>query len=190
MIKNFYVFLKFWGFWKNYEFNRSDLLDGLKITGFFLKKCLIDSLQNSQTINIRQRLIDTLSNEENTWFSHINKGLILFIRKGPKGTKGEFVSFRKNITNITYNTTPKHIQRPPQKTIAYFSSMTVTYYSWYFKPLSQPKVTIFSLGDISRASLIAPTTFIPVDVPQKIHVFEQGLFSFQKLRLDLLHKID
>ena len=51
---------------KNYEFNRSDLLDGLKITGFFLKKCLIDSLQNSQTITIRQRLIDTLSNEENT----------------------------------------------------------------------------------------------------------------------------
>ena len=51
---------------KNYEFNRSDLLDGLKITGFFLKKCLIDSLQNSQTITVRQRLIDTLSNEENT----------------------------------------------------------------------------------------------------------------------------
>ena len=51
---------------KNHEFNRSDLLDGLKITGFFLKKCLIDSLQNSQTITIRQRLIDTLSNEENT----------------------------------------------------------------------------------------------------------------------------
>ena len=51
---------------KNYEFNRSDLLDGLKITGFFLKKCLIDSLLNSQTITIRQRLIDTLSNEENT----------------------------------------------------------------------------------------------------------------------------
>ena len=49
---------------KNYEFNRSDLLDGLKITGFFLKKCFIDSLQNSQTITIRQRLIDTLSNEE------------------------------------------------------------------------------------------------------------------------------
>ena len=51
---------------KNYEFNRSDLLDGLKITGFFLKKCLIDSLQNSRAITIRQRLIDTLSNEENT----------------------------------------------------------------------------------------------------------------------------
>ncbi len=50
----------------NYEFSRSDLLDGLKITGFFLKKCLIDSLQNSQTIIIRKRLIDTLSNEENT----------------------------------------------------------------------------------------------------------------------------
>ena len=48
------------------KLNRSDLITGLNITGFFLKKWLAYSLQNNQTMIIRQRLIDTLSNEENT----------------------------------------------------------------------------------------------------------------------------
>ena len=47
------------------DFNRSELVAGLSITGFFLKKWLTYSLQNKQTMKIRQRLIDTLSNEEN-----------------------------------------------------------------------------------------------------------------------------
>ena len=51
---------------QNKEFNRLDLLSGLNITGFFLKKWLSYSIQNKQTMKIRQRLIDTLSNEENT----------------------------------------------------------------------------------------------------------------------------
>jgi len=42
------------------------LVAGLSITGFFLKKWLTYSLQNKQTMKIRQRLIDTLSKEENT----------------------------------------------------------------------------------------------------------------------------
>ena len=42
------------------------MIEGLSITGFFLKKWLSYSLQNKQTMKIRQRLIDTLSNEENT----------------------------------------------------------------------------------------------------------------------------
>ena len=46
------------------EFSRSDLVSGLSITGFFLKKWLTYSFKNSQTMIIRQRLIDTLSNEE------------------------------------------------------------------------------------------------------------------------------
>ena len=48
------------------DFNRSELVAGLSVTGFFLKKWLTYSLQNKQTMKIRQRLIDTLSNEENT----------------------------------------------------------------------------------------------------------------------------
>ena len=48
------------------DFSRSDLVSGLSVTGFFLKKWLSYSLQNKQTMKIRQRLIDTLSNEENT----------------------------------------------------------------------------------------------------------------------------
>ena len=51
---------------KNNEFSRSELVAGLSITGFFLKKWLTYSFQNKQTMRIRQRLIDTLSNEENT----------------------------------------------------------------------------------------------------------------------------
>ena len=51
---------------KDNEFSRSELLAGLSITGFFLKKWLTYSFQNKQTMKIRQRLIDTLSNEENT----------------------------------------------------------------------------------------------------------------------------
>lgn len=46
------------------DFNRSELVAGLSITGFFLKKWLTYSLQNKQTMKIRQRLIDTLSNKE------------------------------------------------------------------------------------------------------------------------------
>ena len=46
------------------DFSRSELVAGLSITGFFLKKWLSYSLQNQQTMKIRQRLIDTLSNEE------------------------------------------------------------------------------------------------------------------------------
>ena len=49
---------------KDNEFTRSELLAGLSITGFFLKKWLTFSSQSKQTMNIRQRLIDTLSNEE------------------------------------------------------------------------------------------------------------------------------
>tara|TARA_B100000287_G_C20447616_1_gene708169 strand:+ start:137 stop:877 length:741 start_codon:yes stop_codon:yes gene_type:complete len=48
------------------DFSRSELVAGLSITGFFLKKWLTYSFQNKQTMKIRQRLIDTLSNEENT----------------------------------------------------------------------------------------------------------------------------
>ena len=51
---------------KDNEFSRSELLAGLSVTGFFLKKWLTYSFQNKQTMKIRQRLIDTLSNEENT----------------------------------------------------------------------------------------------------------------------------
>ena len=51
---------------KDKEFSRSELVAGLSITGFFLKKWLKYSLHNKQTMKIRQRLIDTLSNEENT----------------------------------------------------------------------------------------------------------------------------
>ena len=51
---------------KNNEFSRSELVAGLSVTGFFLKKWLAYSFQNKQTMRIRQRLIDTLSNEENT----------------------------------------------------------------------------------------------------------------------------
>ena len=49
-------------------FNKSDLLSGLRITGFFIKKWLKYALNNDQTMLIRQRLIDTLSNEVNTRF--------------------------------------------------------------------------------------------------------------------------
>ena len=51
---------------KDNEFSRSELVAGLSVTGFFLKKWITYSLQNKQTMSIRQRLIDTLSNEENT----------------------------------------------------------------------------------------------------------------------------
>ena len=51
---------------KDNEFSRSELVIGLSVTGFFLKKWITYSLQNKQTMSIRQRLIDTLSNEENT----------------------------------------------------------------------------------------------------------------------------
>ncbi len=51
---------------QNNEFNRSDLVSGLNITGFFLDKWLNYSGQNSKSMLIRQRLIDTLSNGENT----------------------------------------------------------------------------------------------------------------------------
>ena len=51
---------------KDNEFSRLELVAGLSVTGFFLKKWITYSLQNKQTMKIRQRLIDTLSNEENT----------------------------------------------------------------------------------------------------------------------------
>ena len=51
---------------KDNEFSRSELVIGLSVTGFFLKKWITYSLQNKQTMSIRQRLIDTLSNEEYT----------------------------------------------------------------------------------------------------------------------------